>query len=281
MTIAKTEAIVLKSIKFGDTSRIATLYSRDHGKVKVIAKGIRSPKSRLAGSLQTFSRIQAVFYKKRTTEIYLLSQADTIEPYQPFHKELNRYVFASAALELLDRLITGEESSPRIFQLSLATLSFMESCPDESLETCFTHFALKLADLLGYKPKFDRCVSCNKNVQGRLILFSPEKGGIVCKKCTRADQPYLRLSKHSVGSASKLQSVRTEDLNTYNIPKEHLAEISKVILTLLDYHTGRGKDLKSFEFLKADKSLRQEQPEKKSKSKRGSSGVSKSENSTC
>jgi DNA repair protein RecO (recombination protein O) len=259
MSITKTEAIVLKSIKFGDTSRIATLYTKDHGKVKVIAKGIRSPKNKLAGALQTFSHLQVVFYKKRTSEIYLLSQSDTIESYQPLYKDLNRYVFASAALELLDRLITGEESNPRLFELTTATLCFMQSCSEESLEKGFAFFALRLADLLGYKPKFDKCTSCSKNVEAELILFSSEKGGIICKRCSRVDQAYLRLSEDSVASALKLQSVKTEDLNTYKIPKEELKEITHVILSLLEYHTGRGKDLKSLEFLDIDKQSGEEQ----------------------
>jgi DNA repair protein RecO (recombination protein O) len=258
MSITKTEAIVLKSIKFGDTSKIATLYTEDCGKIKVIAKGIRKPKSRLSGALQTLSHIQIVFYKKKTSEIYLLSQSDTIKSYQPLYKDLNRYVFASAVLELLDRLITGEESNPQLFELTKTTLTFMETCPEESLEKSFCSYALKLADLLGYKPKFDRCVICNKKAEGKFILFSPEKGGIVCKRCAREDQAYLRLSKTSVTSALKLQSIKTEDLNTYNIPKERLKEISSVILSLLDYHTGRGKDLKSLEFLKTDQSFNKE-----------------------
>jgi DNA repair protein RecO (recombination protein O) len=253
MSITKTEAIVLKSIKFGDTSRIATLYAKDHGKVKIIAKGIRTPKSKLAGALQTFAHIQAVFYKKRTSEIYLLSQADTIESHQSITKDLNRYVFASAVLELLDRLITGEESNPEIFDLILHTLSFLESCPAESIEKSFTHFALKLTDILGYKPKLDRCISCNKSPVSRIILFSPEKGGIICRSCSKGDQAYLKLSKDSVDSALKLQSIKTERLDAYKIPKDHLKEISDVILSLLDYHTGRGKDLKSLEFLKTKK----------------------------
>ncbi|GAI96190.1 unnamed protein product, partial [marine sediment metagenome] len=81
-------------------------------------------------------------------------------------------------------------------------------------------------------------------------------GGIICRRCSRADQAYLRLSKDSVVSALKLQSIKTEDLNTYNIPKEQLKEITNVILSLLEYHTGRGKDLKSLEFLDIDKKLK-------------------------
>jgi len=257
MSITKTEAIVLKSIKFGDTSKIVTLYTKDCGKIKVMAKGIRKPKSRLAGALQTFSHVQIVFYKNRTSEIYLLSQSETIKPCQSIYKNLQRFVFVSASLELLDRLITGEESNPQLFELIIATLSFMENCPESSLEKCFTSYSLKLADVLGYKPKFDKCISCNKHLGREFILLSPEKGGVICKRCTRANQAYLRLSKDSVISALKLQSVKTEDLNTYNIPKEHLKEILSVILSLLDYHTGRGKDLKSLEFLKTDKSFNQ------------------------
>jgi len=252
MSITKTEALVLKSMKFGDTSRIATLYTKDHGKIKVIAKGIRKPQSRLAGTLETFSHIQIVFYKKQTTEIYLLSQSEVLKSYQSLSRSLTRYTFASAVLELLDRLVTGEESNPELFHHTRMILSFMERCPEEAVEKSFCFFTLKLAELLGYKPKFDRCVICNKHFEAEFILFSPEKGGIICNTCVRADQPYLRLSGDSIFSVFKLLSVKTEDLNTYNIPKEHLREISNAILTLLDYHTGRGKDLKSLEFLKKD-----------------------------
>lgn len=255
MSITKTEAIVLKSMKFGDTSRIATLYSKDHGKIKVIAKGIRKPKSRLAGALQTFSHIQIVFYKKRTTEIYLLSQADVIDSHQLLYKDLNRYAFASAALELLDKLITGEEPNPRLFELALSILYLVEKLPEKQLEKAFCYFALSLTDLLGYKPKFDRCVTCGRKVEGAFMLFSPEKGGIICKRCAAADQAFLRLSRDSVAVALKLQSIKTEDLDTYNIPKGRLSEILKMILNLLDYHTERGKDLKSLELLKTDKGL--------------------------
>jgi DNA repair protein RecO (recombination protein O) len=250
MSITKTEALVLKSIKFGDTSRIATLYTQNYGKIKVIAKGIRKPKSRLAGALQTFSHIQIVFYKKQTTEIYLLSQSEILHSYQSLSRDLHRYVFASAVLELLDRLITGEEPNPRLFELTLEVLSFMETCPQKSLEKSFWSYASKLADLLGYKPKLDKCVNCDKPILEKIVLFSPEKGGVVCKRCARSDQAYLRLAKDSVKSALRLQSIKTEDLDTYNIPKEQLKEISSMILNLLDYHAGKGKDLKSLEFLK-------------------------------
>ena len=250
MSITKTEALVLKSIKFGDTSKIATLYSKNYGKIKVIAKGIRKPKSKLAGALQTFSHIQIVFYKKQTAEIYLLSQSEILHSYQALTKDLNRYVFASAAMELLDRLITGEEPHPEIFDLALETLSCMESSPQKSLEKSFWSYALKLADLLGYKPKLNRCIVCDIPDSDQLVLFSPDKGGIVCRKCTRSDQAYLRLSKDSVAAALKLQSIKTDELNTFNVPKECLKEISHLVLDLLDYHAGKGKDLKSLEFLK-------------------------------
>jgi DNA repair protein RecO len=170
---------------------------------------------------------------------------------------LSRYAFACGILELLDKLITGEEPNPELFELTKNTLSFMEGCPQKSLEKSFLFFVLRLADILGYKPKFDRCISCNKIVLNKFLLFSPEKGGIVCQRCARQDQAYLRLSKDSTTSALKLQSIKSEfgsvgldKLNSYNISKEQLREISNVILNLLDYHTGRGRELKSLEFLK-------------------------------
>jgi DNA repair protein RecO (recombination protein O) len=250
MSITKTEAIVLKGLKFGDSSKIVTLYTKDYGKIKVIAKGIRKPKSRLAGTLETFFHIHIVFYKKTTTEIYLLSQSEIMQPFRKITKDLNRYAFASAALELLDKLITGEERNEKIFELTLGTLSFMETCLPKSVEKSFLFFALRLADILGYKPKFDRCISCSQAIPDRLILFSPDKGGIICRRCATQDQAYLRLSKESARSALKLQSINLDKLNSYNITKNQLREISNVILNLLDYHTGKGRELKSLQFLR-------------------------------
>ena len=252
MSITKTEAIVLKSLKFGDTSKIVTLYTKDYGKIKVIAKGIRKHKSRLAGTLETIFHIQIVFYKKLTTEIYLLSQAEIIKPFQKIPKDLNRYAFASGILELLDKLITGEEPNPELFELTKNTLSFMEGCPPKSLEKSFLLFVLRLTDILGYKPKFDRCISCNKITPDKFILFSPEKGGVVCQRCARPDQAYLRLSKDSIKSALKLQTIGLDKIDSYNIPRDQLREISNVVLNLLEYHTGRGRELKSLEFLKGE-----------------------------
>ena len=253
MSITKTEAIVLKRLKFGDTSKIVTLYTKDYGKIKVIAKGIRKPKSRLAGTLETFFHIHIVFYKKTTTEIYLLSQSEIMHPFLKITKDLNRYAFASGALELLDKLITGEEPNQKIFELIFSTLSFMESCESRSVEKSFLFFALRLADILGYKPKFDRCISCGKPIPETLMLFSPEKGGTICRRCARHDQAYLRLSKDSARSALKLQSIKIGKLAAYNITNDQLREISNVILNLLDYHTGKGRELKSLEFLEGTK----------------------------
>ena len=78
--IESTDAIVLRAIKYGDTSKIVTLYTRRFGKVAVIAKGARSAKSKFGSALEPMSLIQAVFYRKENREVQLLSQADLLHP---------------------------------------------------------------------------------------------------------------------------------------------------------------------------------------------------------
>jgi DNA repair protein RecO (recombination protein O) len=123
--IAESEAIVLRAIKHGETSKIVTLYTRSFGKVNVIAKGARDMKSKFGGALEMFARVSVVFYKKERAEagLYLLSKAELIDPHRGILSDLDRIESATSVCELILRAIHDEEEHSEIFDLLSATLS--------------------------------------------------------------------------------------------------------------------------------------------------------------
>jgi len=248
MSLVKTEGIVLKSLKYGDSSVIFSLYTKDFGKLKLKALGIKRAKSRTA-PLGFFSLAEVVFYKREKSELHLLSSAESLKSFSGLSKSLNRFSWASAVSELLDQLISGEEPNQRIFNLSLKTLSRMEIVDESNLEKIFWGFALKLFSHLGYKPKLDTCVNCGKEIKEKEVFLSPERGGVICKSCTREDEYYLKLKRKTFLSARKLLSLDISRLDKLSVDKESLDELEDLVKSFIHYHTG-AKDLKSLEFLR-------------------------------
>lgn len=250
MNIFKSLAIVLKSENWRETSKILTLYSQRFGKIKVIAKGARDPKSRLAGNLELFSQINIVFYKKENTDLHLLSQVDLVEPLPKIQDDLKRFSYASAVAELLNKLTESEEVHPGLFSLTWETLQNLNQAPQNKLDNYLWAYALKLASNLGYRPKLSACISCNKKeaLSGENLFFSSEKGGMICKNCVQEGSFYLKLSRKSWEMMKLLLTSQNSHLESMTMNKKQVSEISDAILSLLKYHTHLPKTIKSLEF---------------------------------
>jgi DNA repair protein RecO (recombination protein O) len=248
MSLAKTAGIILKSLKYGESSVIFSLYTKDFGKIRVLAKGIKRTKSRIA-PLGIFSLAEMVFYKKEKSELHLLSSAECLKSFSGLSRSINRFSWAAAASELLDQLVKGEEPNQRIFNLSLKTLSRMEKIEESNLEPLFWSFALKLLSHLGYKPKLDSCVNCGKEIEEEQIYASPERGGVICPNCVREDEYYLKLNRKSYLLVRRLLSLDMNRVDRYPVNKENLQEVEETVKSFIHYHIG-AKDLKSLEFLK-------------------------------
>src|SRR5678816_1246644 len=182
MALLTTEGIVLKAQALGDTSRIVTLYTRDHGLRKVVAKGARKAPSRFGYALEPLSRSRFVFYFKPDRDLHLLSQAEVLDPLGSRIADLARLAHAQAALEIVDRLVWGEEPHPELYDLLHRTLEGCARAPATAVPAVTLAFQLQLSSLLGYRPRLDACSSCGGALSARR-LFSPARGGLLCDAC--------------------------------------------------------------------------------------------------
>ena len=183
--ITKTEAVVLKTMKYRDTSKIVTFYTRRFGKMRGIAKGARQLKNKFGSSLDPLSRVALVFYKKEQRELQLISQCDILGASKGIRSDLDKMATGLAVLELVDQLSHEEENEPLYLLLS-ETLERIETA-GKNVTNLYYAFAVRCSALLGFMPDVSSCSACSRtlnSLEGEgSVLFRLSSGGIVCNTC--------------------------------------------------------------------------------------------------
>lgn len=204
--IVTSEAVVLRGRKFRDTSRIVTLYTRRFGKLSVVAKGARELKSRFGASLEPMSVVQAVFYHKEQQELHLLSQCDLIRRFRG--SSLDQLAAGMAVVELVDAVAHGEERQEPLFTLLVETLEAADRATKRA-PNAFYMFAVKLADLLGFRPDFHACHRCGRSLDESVLgkagaLFLADSGACLCPSCRKGEAGGVAASTRAVRLLQRL-----------------------------------------------------------------------------
>ena len=174
------EAVVLRHADWGEADRLLTLYTRERGKVRAIAKGVRKIKSRKAGHLEPFTRVTLQLARGR--DLLIVTDADTIDAYQPLREDLIKTGYASYLVELLDRFTYEEESEDyNIFRLLTESLSRVANEPDPWL--AIRYYEVHLLHHLGFRPQLFECANCREEIQAADQFFSAAQGGVICPRC--------------------------------------------------------------------------------------------------
>ncbi len=153
--ILRTEAIVLRSIRYGESSRIATLFTRARGRMSVIAKGARRTRSRFGSALLPMSYVEVVAYCKSGRSLQTLSEASHLLRFPSLAKDLRKISIGMRVMELVGAVVQEEETNPGLFNLTLQTLQEL-STATLRFENLLPFFELKLAAELGFAPLIDR-----------------------------------------------------------------------------------------------------------------------------
>jgi len=243
LSIQTTEAIVLRSTNFSESSKIVTFYSSQFGKIKGIAKGARSAKNKFGSSLEIFSLVTLVFYQKKT-DIQLISQCDLENTFFNIRNDLVKTAYASYFIELINKTIEGAQESEQIFSLILNALITLETTNVEP-EVLAHFFEIRLLKMLGCIPVFDRCVNCGVKITN--ARFSLSLGGVLNEECWGADESALRVSLGSILTVQHLQSSDFPDLSRLKLNKLSSKELKLVLESYIKYTLV--KNLKSLEFL--------------------------------
>jgi DNA repair protein RecO (recombination protein O) len=247
--IVKTKAIVMRSWRMGETSKLVSFYSEDYGKIKVTAKGARKPKSKFGAALELLSEVQAVFYFRDERDLQTLSECDLLRSFPTLVTSLDRLSFGSAACELVDRLTIEHEANKRLYGYLAGVLGALEEVGRDQLESLFWYFQLRLADALGYRPELNHCVSCRTGLEGSRLWFSAALGGGLCEVC--GPQSGNRIGGDSLKVLSYLQGLKAYHKEAIPATPAQAPETRGMLRAFLEYHAGAYGRLKSLEFLEA------------------------------
>jgi DNA repair protein RecO (recombination protein O) len=178
----RVEAVVIRHSDYGEADRLLTLYTRQLGKTRAIAKGARKLTSRKAGHIEPFTQVKLQLAKGR--DLLIVTQADTIDPYLPLRGDLVLTGYASYVLELLDRFTYEDESqNPTLFRLLTDTLSRLASKADPW--PVIRYYEMRLLDGLGFRPQLFECANCGREILPEDQYFSFTSGGVICPACGR------------------------------------------------------------------------------------------------
>ncbi|MTI49418.1 DNA repair protein RecO [Sporosalibacterium faouarense] len=242
----KTQGIVLRQVKFKESDKILTIFSRENGKISAIAKGARKTKSPLMGSTQVFCYSDFVLYRGKS--FYHVNQGEVLNSFYSLRNDLYKLAYGTYILEIVEAGITEEESNEKVFLLLLKTLNVLSVIEDDFLKLVLA-FIIKFLSFMGYKPHLRRCVVCNNNLMGR-IKFSISQGGVLCDKCKNSDLYALSLDLNTVKAMDNLLYAKLDNLDEVQIPESTLLNIEKILTKYLLAHIDK-KTFKSLDFIKS------------------------------
>jgi DNA repair protein RecO (recombination protein O) len=176
----KIEAVVLRSIRYGEADRVLHLYTRDRGRLGAIAKGVRRVRSRLGGRLDPLRRVRLVLHEGRG-ELCTVSQADTVHAHPALRERRASLELATQACDAVLRLLDSGEANRPAYNLLCNELALLDADPGAATRAQALAFRLKLLLAAGFAPELASCASCGE--VEHLSAFSPAAGGVVCAGC--------------------------------------------------------------------------------------------------
>jgi DNA repair protein RecO len=150
MPIIKTEAVILKSNNYRETSKIITFYTRSHGKLKGIAKGVRNTKTKWGGALQSMAMLNIMFYYKENRTLHLVSGADQYISISSIYDDFDKLQLGYRMVELVNRTTEEYQENAQIFNLLADSLQLLNGATKNYVNVLF-NFELRLLNLLGFK----------------------------------------------------------------------------------------------------------------------------------
>ncbi|HEX8856235.1 MAG TPA: DNA repair protein RecO [Thermoleophilaceae bacterium] len=176
----KTEAVVLRSFRYGEADRILHLYSRERGRIAAMAKGVRRVKSRFGGRLEPLVRVELVCHQG-SGELCTITGASTIHPHARLREQAEPMKRAGQACEAVLRLFDSEEPNAPAYNLLCHELALLDADPAAATRAQALAFRLKLLLAAGFVPELGACASCGE--REHLGAFSASAGGVVCAGC--------------------------------------------------------------------------------------------------
>ena len=243
MSIEKSQAIVLKRQKLRETSVLATLYTKDFGKISGVMKGVRGIQNKSVNFLEPFTLCEVVFYKNKRGGLYTISQCDLLDYFFEIRTNYELIVHALYFIDLLDAVTQAEDSNSELFELIYESLKALKvskkPAPVKSI------YEVKTLILSGFKPRVDSCISCDSPI-GEKAKFSSKYGGLICYKCCAKDSLSHDIFKGTLASMLHIEKSDFDSVWRLDMTSRVRRQLSHILDDFIKFHIDKNIRSRSF-----------------------------------
>lgn len=239
--LEKCEGIVIRTANYGESNKIVTLYTREWGKVGMMARGAKKPNSRLSAVTQPFT--YGYFLMQRGSGLGTMQQGEMISSMRSIKEDIFLTAYAAYIVELLDRSVEDRKPNPFLFELLYQSLNLINEGYDPDI--IMNIFEMKMLNTLGLYPILNQCAVCG-STDGH-FSFSIREGGLLCHRCLEKDPYHFKLSPAAVRLLRVFYYFDLSRLGDISVKDETKAELKKIITAYYDENSGL--NLKSKKFL--------------------------------
>jgi DNA repair protein RecO (recombination protein O) len=232
------QALVLSTVDYGESDRVVTLLTDDHGRLGAFAPGARKSRRRFAGALEPFTLLKVRLVEGRG-DLCRLEAAEVLDGFGELREEMGRAARAAYAVELCRELAREREPVPGLFSVLSAFLVCLARQGGAAMQ--MMRFELDALAAAGLMPRLDACSRCGE-LAPEDALFDPEHGGIVCARCAQT------LAVRVSGEASRALAALQREGELPEPPRHVRAEARALLSRFIAHHLGRS--LKSLEFMR-------------------------------
>jgi DNA repair protein RecO (recombination protein O) len=228
----KTQAVVLRSMRYGEADRILHMYTPHRGRVGAIAKGVRRARSRFGGRLEPFFRLHVELHEGRG-ELLTVTGAQTIDAHARLRGDARALDAAARACDAVGRLFETSEPHPGVFNLLCRQLALLDehagASAGQDRQAGALAFRLKLLLAAGLAPQLAACASCGE--REHLVGFSGAAGGVVCSACEAGSFP---LGEDAYAFMTEALGRALTDVP--EAAAHALGQVERAIATTLEHH---------------------------------------------
>jgi DNA repair protein RecO (recombination protein O) len=234
-----TEAVVLRSIRLGESDRVLHLYTEAHGRVGAVAKGVRKTMSRFGARLEPLSHVELVLHRGRG-ELETVTAAQLVRSHREAREDYYRYSVGMIGAEAMLRLFSEEEGNVRAFTALTRFLDLLDGTPHigdrPALDALGLAFQLKLLWLAGYLPHVSACAECGAENEP-LVGYSTRSGGAVCSRCAPATEA-IALADDALVGIEALLARPLADAVGLELSERARRDALRVVTASYEYHGG-------------------------------------------
>ena len=225
------EAIVLRTWPFHEADLLVSLFTRDQGKVKGVARHAMRSRRRFGGALEPMTHVRATYVEKPRQELVRLDGFEIVSSPMSRPVDYARVAALEMVAEVLEEAMPEGAPEDAVFRLAVAVLDELQV---GRVWMPVTYFALWMNRLMGWMPELGRCAACGLDLSGGAVWYAGTSDGVMCADDRKAGS--MVLSAESVATAMRMFRGTVKGLADENWPKTRAADLRKFAIEVLERH---------------------------------------------